>query len=103
MKPIERAKMLATVLGVDGIYKKGTVYTNPIPMEIIHEIEAGARTVEVVYKTAPDVAPAPSSKPEVVKDVEDNETGEQPSGETKVDVPKASPKKATPTLRRKGK
>jgi len=102
MKPIERAKMLATVLGVDGIYKKGTVYTNPIPMEIIHEIEAGARTVEVVYKTAP-VAPAPSLKPEVVKDVEDNETGEQPSGETKVDVPKAIPKKATPTLRRKGK
>jgi hypothetical protein len=105
MKAIERVKMLATVLGFHGVYKKGTIYTDPIPVEVIHEIEAGARTVEVVYKTAP-AAPAPSLKkePEPAKDVESGDDGESTGGETKVDEPKkATPKKATPTLRRKGK
>ena len=110
MKPIEQAKMLATVLGQDGIYLKGTIYKREaIPAEIIQEIEAGARTVEVIFSqpSAPPVSPVKVAEPT-------DETPFEPDvtisgGDTPDDSPpakkKAVPKKAVAksSLRRAGK
>lgn len=115
-KAIEQAKMLATVLGQDGVYLKGTIFKREaIPAEIIQEIEAGARTVEVIYVTAqssPSPSPVmetsitetPDEPEESGGDTNDDESFPAPIGGKPVKK-KATPKKAAgnPSLRRTGK
>ena len=115
-KTIEQAKMLATVLGQDGVYLKGTIFKREaIPAEIIQEIEAGTRTVEVTYGTTQSSpSPSPVMETSITETPEELDT-EVSGRDTNDDAPapiggkpvkkKAIPKKVVgnPSLRRTGK